>query len=390
VKTIGRELGVRYLLEGSVRRVGESVTINAQLISTETGAHIWADRFEGDRSKLGELQVEAVARIANALGAQLVNAEAMRAQRERPNNPDAADLAMQGWVIINQPDSKERFKKAIAVFERALALDHLNIRAMTGLASTLCWRAGDGWSDDPSGDVARADGLVKEALRLQPDSAALHNAYAAVLSNQSQWQAAITENEAAIAYDRNTSKAYGDNGFYKMFVGQSEAGIADLKYAMRLAPHDATTPIYQYYICLLNNALGRWELAIEWCTRSLASDPDLTDPLVQLAAAYAWAGHDKEARQVVMKIRKAIPGYTVQKLPTMDLNTKIRPSRPNRRASCRGCGRRGCRTRRIPLGCIWPRQTDYQGRVSSTKLLPNSTPRSKAIRISPKRTPPGR
>ena len=85
---------MRYLLEGSVRRLGEKVEINAQLISTETGAHVWADRFEGERSKLGELQVDVVARLANSLGVELVKAEALRSMRERPNNPDAADLAM--------------------------------------------------------------------------------------------------------------------------------------------------------------------------------------------------------------------------------------------------------------------------------------------------------
>ena len=94
MKQIGRELGVRYLLEGSVRRLGDKVEINAQLISTETGAHVWADRFEGERSKLGQLQVEFVSRLANSLGVELVKAEALRSMRERPNNPDAVDLAM--------------------------------------------------------------------------------------------------------------------------------------------------------------------------------------------------------------------------------------------------------------------------------------------------------
>jgi adenylate cyclase len=97
-KEIGKELGVRYLLEGSVRRLGEKVEINAQLISTETGAHVWADRFEGERGKLGELQVDVVARLANSLGVELVKAEALRSMRERPGNPDAADLAMRVWT----------------------------------------------------------------------------------------------------------------------------------------------------------------------------------------------------------------------------------------------------------------------------------------------------
>jgi hypothetical protein len=98
VKEIGRELGVRYSLEGSVRRVGEAVTVNAQLISTDTGAHVWADRIEGDRAKFGQLQVDIAARLANALRVELVRAEALRATRERPDNSDAVDLAMRGAV----------------------------------------------------------------------------------------------------------------------------------------------------------------------------------------------------------------------------------------------------------------------------------------------------
>ena len=108
-KEIGRELGVRYLLEGSVRRLGEKVEVNAQLISTETGAHVWADRFEGERSKLGELQVDVVARLANSLGVELMKAEALRSTRERPGNPDAVDLAMQAEVKEHSPDEQGDF-----------------------------------------------------------------------------------------------------------------------------------------------------------------------------------------------------------------------------------------------------------------------------------------
>ena len=114
---------MRYLLEGSVRRVGETITINAQLISTETGAHVWADRFEGERSKLGELQIEAVSRLASSLGIELVKAEALRAMRERPNNPDAVDLVMRGTAIRTHLKSIASTNEAIGLFERALSLD---------------------------------------------------------------------------------------------------------------------------------------------------------------------------------------------------------------------------------------------------------------------------
>jgi adenylate cyclase len=154
-KEIGRELGVRYVLEGSVRRLGETITVNAQLISTETGSHVWADRFEGERSKLGQLQVNIVARLANSLGAELIRAEALRATRERPNNPDAVDLAMRGGAMRLGVDfgSKANQDAAIALFERALAIDPELVPAMVGLARTLVDRVTTLYSDDPKGDI---------------------------------------------------------------------------------------------------------------------------------------------------------------------------------------------------------------------------------------------
>jgi adenylate cyclase len=146
-KQIGRELGVRYVLEGSVRRLSEKVEVNAQLVSTETGAHVWADRFEGGRGNLGELQVDVVSRLANSLGVELVNAEALRAARERPSNQDAVDLAMQAEVKERySSDRKAAINEAVALSERALALDPQNVRALTVLAFAL---RGDHYSEDP-------------------------------------------------------------------------------------------------------------------------------------------------------------------------------------------------------------------------------------------------
>ena len=173
-KQIGRELGVKYLLEGSVRRVGETITINAQLISTETGAHVWADRFEGDRSKLGKLQVEAVSRLANSLGAELVKAEALRAARERPKNPDAVDLAMRGTAIMNGTESLASVNEAIGLFERALSLDANNVQALLGLSWALSGRATNFADDNEAGHLARAEQAVDAALAIQPDNSLAH------------------------------------------------------------------------------------------------------------------------------------------------------------------------------------------------------------------------
>jgi adenylate cyclase len=129
VEQLGRELGVRYVLEGSVRRLNEKITVNAQLISTETGAHVWADRFDGERNRLGDLQVEFVARLANSLGVELVKAESLRAMRLRPNNPDAVDFYMRGRTAMGRGFAVDNVTEAAEDFERALQLDPSLTRA---------------------------------------------------------------------------------------------------------------------------------------------------------------------------------------------------------------------------------------------------------------------
>jgi adenylate cyclase len=160
---------VRYVLEDSVRRVVDKVEINAQLNSTETGAQVWADRFEGERSSLGKLQVEVVARLANSLGAESVKAEALRAEpRAAPNNPDAVDLTMRGWAIVQD------FK----------VLDPENASAMSGLAAALLARPYAGWSEDPQATWRARKGwqtppwrlarMVGRYSSLRPDWPPLH------------------------------------------------------------------------------------------------------------------------------------------------------------------------------------------------------------------------
>jgi adenylate cyclase len=320
-KAIGRELGVRYVLEGSVRRSGDKVAVNAQLISTETGAHVWADRFDGERANLGQLQVEFVSRLANSLGAELVRAESLRSIRERPDNPDAADLAMQGWALINPVDDKERFSDGVKLFERALALDPRNVQAMAGLASVLHWRAFHDWTDDWDRDFGRAKGLIDRALALQPENSMLRVANGEDLAWKHQHRAAVAEAETAIAYDRNNAVAYANAGFWKQYLGRSEDGIAALETALRLDPHSGGVWFFHQALCRNQSLLGRWEQAIASCDKAIAANPEIADALVDLAAANAWAGHDKEAKEAVARLRKARPGFTLQKLFPEDQTT---------------------------------------------------------------------
>ncbi len=244
-KEIGRELGVRYVLEGSVRRVGENITVNAQLISTETGAHVWADRFDGERSKLGELQVEFVARLANSLGVELVKAEALRAMRERPNNPDAVDLSMRGRAdAYGAPaSSKARVDARVGLFERALELDPQLVPAMVGLARTLVTRVSLHHSVDPKSDIARAQDWAERAVIAEPDSSAAHMAKAWVFFAERQWAQAIAEAETAINDDPNNADAHTAYNFWNVFLGRAEDGFSGLETAFRLSPRDPQVPL---------------------------------------------------------------------------------------------------------------------------------------------------
>jgi adenylate cyclase len=313
VKQIGRELGVRYLLEGSVRRLGDKVEINAQLISTETGAHVWADRFDGDRNKLGQLQVDVVSRLANSLGVELVKAEALRSMRERPNNPDAVDLVMRARTKGNSyATSKALNSDRIDLYERALALDPQNEPAMLGLSNALNQRENALWSEDPAADKARAEKLADSALALQPDDTRAHMAKATVFFAKRQWKAAIAQAEAALEDDPNNASAHASASFWKMFLGHSEDGFGGVETALRLSPRDPDVSSWQHYMCHLHTHLSQWEQAIEWCGKSIASGNDSMYPYVDLAAANAWAGHDKEAKDAVAQLRKLYPDFTVQ------------------------------------------------------------------------------
>jgi tetratricopeptide (TPR) repeat protein len=252
---------------------------------------------------------------------ELIKAESLRAMRERPDNPDAADLAMQGWALIRQVDDKQRFNDGVKLFERALALEPKNVQAMTGLATVLQWRAFDGYSDDYAVEYGRAEGLINRALALQPENSMLRTANATLLFWKRQQRAAVAEAETAIAYDRNNALAYGLAGLFKQYLGRTEEGVADIETALRLDPHSEFVPWRQWYLCRALNLLGRWEQAIEWCDKAVAANPEIAPALVDLAAANAWAGRDKETKDAVARLRKAWPGFTLQQLIPDDQKT---------------------------------------------------------------------
>ena len=195
VKQIGRELGVRYLLEGSVRRSGNQLRVSAELIDVGTDAHLWADRFDRDTGDLFALQNEITSRIGNTLGIELIAAEATR-PTERP---DALDYILRGRAVGLKPPSRENFAEQISLFEHALALDPQSVEGQSRLAIALAGRVLNGVTDSAAADLAHAEGLVGQALAASPRYAYAHHTRATVLRAQNRCEEAIPEYETALA-----------------------------------------------------------------------------------------------------------------------------------------------------------------------------------------------
>jgi TolB-like protein/class 3 adenylate cyclase len=236
VRQIGRELNVRYVLEGSVRRNGGRLRINVQLIDAETGKHLWAERFDKPVANWFDMQDEMVSQLANALDAELVEAEAERAGRAR--HPDAMDLYFQGRACWNKGMTPEYLAQARDFCERAMALDAENVEAMVCWAMVAATVAGSFVSDDRASPLAAAEAVLTRALSIAPRHAGAHLALGAVQMFTNRAAQGIGECERALALDHNLADAHGCIGMAKYFVGRAAETEAHILEALRLSPRD--------------------------------------------------------------------------------------------------------------------------------------------------------
>jgi adenylate cyclase len=214
-KQIGRDLGVRQILEGSVRRTGDQVRINAQLIDAETGAHIWADQFDRSRADLATWQNDLVLRIARALNLEMINAETRRGDKKSANQLDAEDLALRASALLRNNPSPSQISQVRRLGEQALQLDKNSLRGLLALAASYYIEAFLRFTDAPAESAARADELVMRALDLAPDNADAHFAKGHVLTLQGHLDRAILEFETAITIDPSAVGASARIGLLK-------------------------------------------------------------------------------------------------------------------------------------------------------------------------------
>ena len=311
VRVIGRELGVRYVMEGSVQGGGDRIRVNAQLIDTETGAHLWAERFDKPRADIFDMQDEITTRLARTVGIELVAAEGRRAERERPNNMDAVDLAMRGWAILNQPLSLRRDRAARDLFDAALRLDDRNVDALVGLAFYHGNDLRTFASTNRDEQLRIAQTAITEALTLAPGNALAHFVHANVLHVSGATERSLRELEFAITLDRNLAWAHADAGFMKVLLGRAEEAEADLTNAIRLSPRDPGLDRWHALLGIADLFLGRLESALDRLRKSVEINPNVAMPHFFLAAASALSGRAAEAREARNAGLRLDPNFTV-------------------------------------------------------------------------------
>jgi TolB-like protein/class 3 adenylate cyclase len=290
-RQIGRELRVRYVLEGSVKRSGTQIRINAQLIDAETDTHLWAERFDGDTSDLLALQDEVTSRIANALGVELIVAEAAR----QTENPDALDYILRGRAASLRPNSREVDAENTAWYERALALDPQSVEAMSRLAHALVAGAEENMTDTAAADIARAEVLVDRALAASPRSGYAHFVKGRVLRMQHRLEEAILELETSLSVDRNSVWSLHHLALCKLYTGSIEEVIPIYQQAIRLSPREPRIGWWYRTIGSVHLLQSRIDEAIVWLEKARSDLPAAAAVRCWLAAAYGLKGETDRA-----------------------------------------------------------------------------------------------
>jgi tetratricopeptide (TPR) repeat protein len=302
-------LNVRYVLEGSVQRSGNRMRVNVQLIDAESGNHLWAERFDKPLADLFDMQDEIVARLANALNAQLVAAEARRA--EQAPTPDSMDLYFQGLAWFNKGRTPDNVAQARSFFDHALLADPNNIDALIGSARTNVTEGALSFVTDPPAAFAAAEAKLTKALSSVPDHAPGHLFLGLVEIFTNRAAEGIAECEHALELDRNLANAHAAVGWGKVFIGRAKEAEAHILEALRLSPRDTLAFAWMTYAGIAKNRLGSYEQAVAWFRRAIEANRNYPLPNFELAAALAQLGRLDEARSAVKAGLALNPTFTI-------------------------------------------------------------------------------
>ena len=309
VTTIGRELNIRYVLEGSVQRGRDRLRVNVQLIDAESGNHLWADRLDKPVADYLDMQDEIVARLAGQLGAELIAAEARRA--ENAPNPDASDLHLQGSAWLNKGPSRGNLAKARDFLGRALAIEPDNVEALIGCAFSDVWEAADFASPERSARLAAAEASLSKALAAAPNHAKAHLALSYIKIHSNHPAQGVVEAERALALDRNLAEALVAVGYAKLHVGCAEEMEGYVQRALRLSPRDPFAFLWMSFAGAAKLHLGAYEAAATWLSQSVTANSNFPVAHFLLAASLGQLGRVEEARAEAEAGLALTPEFTV-------------------------------------------------------------------------------
>jgi TolB-like protein/class 3 adenylate cyclase len=312
LKQIGRDLNVRYVLEGSVQRAGPRMRVNVQLIEAESGAHLWAERFDKPLADLFDMQDEIVGRLAGQLQAELIEAEARRA--ERTPNPDSMDLYFQGRALMVRGGSTpDRLAKARDFYQRALELDGGNVDALVGIGGVDANISGNYMTDDRARILASAERSLTKALAASPNHALAHRMMGFVFYSTNRAARGIEELQRALALDPNLAGARAQVGLANLFLGRAEETEAHVREALRLSPRDASAHWWFVHAGAANACLAEYEAAAVWLRNAIDANRNNPVAYFYLASCLAHLGRLDEARREIQAGLAVNPKFTLRR-----------------------------------------------------------------------------
>jgi TolB-like protein len=310
-KQIGQELGVRYLIQGSIQFAGARLRVTVQLIHAATESHLWAERFDHDRGDMFEIQDEIVTHLARMLDVELVSAESKRASLSRDLH--SLDLTFQGWAAMYRGLNPDNLREARRSFEQALTLDQSNVMALEGLADANSSMIVAYMTDDRDDYLVATESMAMKALALAPHAAKAHASLALVCMWTNRVSQAISEYERALALDRNLAFAHANIGIAKYLAGRPQETEDHIVRAIRLSPRDTWLNAWCVAAGVAKLALCRDDEAVAWLHRAIDSNRSLPLAHFFLASALAWEGNTDAALRATKEGLSLDPRFTIRR-----------------------------------------------------------------------------
>lgn len=311
LKKVGEELGVGYVLEGSLRKAGDRIRITGQLIEASTGTHLWAERFEGRLEDIFELQDEIAASVAGAIAPQVELAEIQRAKNKPTASLNAYDCHLRGIAHMHR-GTQEAIEEALSLFQRSIELDPEFAAAHAMAAWSYFWRKVNGWTEDRAREIAEGERLARRAVELgRDDAVALTRGGHALAHLAGDLDSGIALLDRAVFLNPNLASAWFLGGFLRTWHGECEDAIEHFERAMRLSPVDPELYRMQAGIAMAHLFAGRIETASLWAERSYSNLPSFLMVVALIAATRALGGRQEDARRAVEEVRKLDPALRV-------------------------------------------------------------------------------